>query len=163
MVTSVAGVFAPAFQLTRPDNWDQTNALAEWNTFSSIYDRYRVTGVAFTFTPDKPNDTSTATGYRPLYVITDFDDIAALPSKAAAIEYNRLKIFNLFRPFKYYTKVPKLVNSAANGVVSLSSGMMDIANPQNTGSIKMYAEALDTSDNYGTFTFTYYIKFSGRR
>lgn len=70
--------------------------------------------------------------------------------------YGNMRIKNLSRPWSYYVRVPKLVNtgSATTAVV----GYMDTAAPAATGSVYVSkAGGLTASTNYGTLIFTYYI------
>lgn len=164
IVTSSAfGVIQYAFSMTNPALWDQTNPLSEWTHFTNLYDRYRVTGIKCKFIPHKPSDTSTTTSFQPLYVVADYDDLGAPTSIQQMLDYDKCRVFNLFSPWSAYWKIPKLANPGQTGVISLRSGMMDIAAPQSTGSIKMFSSGLDLSDNYGDMVFTYYIRFAQRR
>ena len=162
VITNVGGSLAYAFSMTKPDLWDQTNPLPEWASVLPLYDRYRVTGIKIKFIPDRPNDAFSATGFYPFYVAADYDDLGAPTSIQQMLDYDNCKILNLYKPWQLYYKIPRLMNPGQTGVITLGSGMMDVAATQSTGSIKMHFVG-DLSKKYGTLIFTYYITLSNRR
>lgn len=153
-----AGNINAGFRLTQPDSFDGAGAvLTDWTSVSNLYDQFMVTGISLKYVPTHPNDSTTTVAYRPVYVYPDFDAVGLSLTDAAAVGYANVKIHNLYRPWKYYVKVPPLVNTASTSVNMV--GWMDTAAPQVTGSLYVSkATGLTNSTLYGIIVLTYYIK-----
>lgn len=138
--------------------------IPEFSDIQALFDSYKVTGVKLHYQPHLPNDTSVTTGYTPLYIVNDPDSPSALlGSVAQAIEYDSLKVRNLFRPWKVYYKYPKITQVPSGSAIVLSNGWLDIDNPIGTSSVATYADGLDISTTYGELIITYYVKCKNRK
>lgn len=131
----------------------------EWTEFTALYDLYKVHALKVQYVPSKPNDTYTTTAFAPLYIVHDIDNTgSALASVNAAIEYSNMKVMNMYRPWKYYRKVPTTTNQQKTvGVYNT------VGTPINVGAFQWYGTGYDISDNYGTMIFTMYTTFKNRR
>lgn len=160
--SSGAGIINNAYRITQPDSIDGAGtALTDWTSLSNLYDEFRVSGIKIQFVPKLPNDTSSAVSYQPIYCFMDTDSAALSPTVAACVGYDNCKVYNLYRPFKRYMKVPKLINTAASTVGY--PGWMDTASPAATGGFYLHAESLTNSTDYGQIILTYYIKTHNRK
>lgn len=163
ITSDAAGQIEYRMNLTNPTDTFFSGATAgDWSNLVGLYDQYRVFAVKVKYIPTLPFDSSTVTGYYPLYGITDFDDTAALTSVAQTIEYENMKVKNMYKPWKLYQRVPKVTNLASNSTI-VSPGWMDIANPQSTGAIKVYGTGFDGNTRYGTWIGTWYLGCKNRR
>lgn len=154
-----SGIILASFPII-PTLWDGSNPFPEWTNMQALFDSYKVTGVKFKWVPDKPNDTSTTTGYKPMYNAQDFDSYPTTPTVANLMEYDTFSVFGLDKPWSKYYKIKRFTGGATT---ILGNGMIDIASPINQGAIMFRADGLDLSDNYGSFIVTYYVTLSNRR
>lgn len=138
------------------------SATQDWPNISALFDSYKVCAIKVKFIPDKPNDTSTITSYKPFYMVHDPDDYGVPTSSNQMIQYENVKIYNLYRPFSYYRRLSRQT-SVGLGTVVLQGGYRDAGDVTATQSIKYYADGLDVSDNYGTFIVTLYVSAKNRR
>lgn len=158
--SSVGGAIVATFP-GNPALWDGTNPFPEFTTLQSLYDQYKLLAQKVQWVPDKPNDTSTTTNYKPMYSAWDEDSQFVPASADEVIQYKNSKVHPLYMPFSRYQKIPK-VSKTSTGFVS-GDGFVDIGTPNNQGSMSFYASGLDTSDNYGVWIITQYICCRGRR
>lgn len=156
-----SGLLVATFPVN-PSIWDGTNAMAEWAALSGLYDSYMVRGVKIRWVPDKPNDTSTTTNYRPCYNNQDMDSNTVPTSIAQILEYDNFSVFDLSKSWQKYFRISKFTGGGTTGVI-LQGGWIDIASPVSQGSISFRSEGLDLSDNYGHFIVTQYVAFKNRR
>lgn len=158
MTASAGGVILNAVRMTEPNNYDGTaTALTDWGSVANLYDQYRVTGIQIKFIPTAPQDASTATSYLPLYVFADFDSTTLTPLNAVAVGYDNMKVYNLYKPFTRFFRIPKLQTSVVGNTTIL--GYMDTVAPRATGAIYLSQAAGATANKlYGTVIVTYYIR-----
>lgn len=77
-----------------------------------------------------------------------------------AIQYDNLRVKNVFRPWKLYYKIPKYVDAA-----NLQGGYFDVANASSSlpGTVQVYGTGFDISATLGDIVITAYVKFKNRR
>lgn len=137
-----------------------SNSLEEVSSIGALFDQYRVHAIKIAYFPQLPNDTSTVTGFFPMYTVVDRDTPNTSPpitSIAVAVQYGSLKVYNMYRPWKRYIKVGKYAQSGN------PLGTMDLANIPNYGCLDMYGTGFDISQTYGKFVITYYVSCTQRR
>lgn len=161
--TTAGGALRVQIRLTEPLNVDSNAAaVTDWASVANLYDTARVCAVKVQWFPAHPFDPSSAAGYRPVYCVTDFDQTGLTLTNADAVGYENLKVKNIFRPFTYYIKVPKMTNPTSTSVAQL--GYFDTTTPFATGSIYLTCDSsLTASSVYGQIMVTYYIKAINRR
>lgn len=163
MQSDFGGTISYRVNMTNPtDCFLDSQTLQDWPNVAGLYDQYRVFAISLKFIPTCPNDTSTITGFHPLYIVPDYDDTDPLPSTGVAIQYERMVVKNMYRPWKLYYKIPKMTNLTSSSTI-VSFGFMDVNAPQTNGSIKMYGNSFDNTTPYGTLIGTWYIGAKGRR
>lgn len=166
--STAGGVIDNIFSVTNPNDYDglgaPTSILQDWSNLVNLYDEYCVKAISIKYIPYFPNNDSTitTTPFAPLYSVIDFDDLTPLPNVNTAIQYERMKVKNLWRPFKLYYKIPKLLNLATTSTI-ISPGWMDTSVTQDTGAIKFYSGGVGASTDYGQIITTYYIVTKNRR
>lgn len=158
IVSDSSGNIINGFRLTQPDSFDGAGSvLTDWVSVANLYDQFRVCAIKLKYIPTHPNDPSSAAAYRPIYVFADFDATGLSPTDAAAVGYGNMKVMNAYRPWSYYLKVPRLVNTGSSSVSI--EGYMDTAAPQVTGSLYLSkAGGFSNSTTYGVVILTYYIQ-----
>lgn len=136
------------------------NSVEEIGTVGGLYDQYRVTGFKIKYIPQLPNDTSTVTGFFPLYSVIDRDTPNTSPpvtTIAGAVQYDNLRVYNMYRPWSRYVRVPRYVSTGT------PMGWLDLANISNYGCAEFYGTGFDISQKYGKFIVTYYVTCRNRR
>jgi len=153
-----SGNIINGFRLTQPDSFDGAGSvLTDWVSVGNLYDQFRVCAIKLTYIPTHPNDSTATAAYRPLYVFADYDAVGLSPTDALAVGYGNMKVKNAYRPWTYYIKVPKLVNTGSSSVNI--EGFMDTVSPQVTGSLYISkAGGFSNSTTYGVAILTYYIQ-----
>lgn len=137
-----------------------SNSLEEVSNIGALFDQYRVHAIKIAYFPQLPNDTSTVTGFFPLYTVIDRDTPNTSPpvtAIATAVQYDNLRVKNMYRPWKRYIKVGKYAQTGN------PLGTMDLANIPNYGCLEMFGLGYDISTTYGKFVATYYVSASNRR
>lgn len=134
----------------------------DWSALASLFDSYKTLGIKIRYTPDLPNDTSTTTSFKGLYVYGDPDSTTAVTSINEAIQYQNCKVFNMYRPWSYYYKIPSATSVANNGIV-LSGGFRDAATTTARCCIAFMGSGFDLSTTYGTAMVTLYVALKNRR
>lgn len=142
---------------------DGSNVIGDWTACASLFDSYRVHGHKIKWIPAFD---STGVSFKPMYVYTDFDNLATgLPVSTVqgVIDYENCSIKNFNRPWSRYVKVPKTVNGSGGD----AAGYTDIGAPLDQGVHCIYApdvgQGLTTGDILGTFVVIYYCSFKNRR
>jgi len=130
----------------------------EHEHIAQLFDVYRVCAMKIQFFPYMPNNVSTFTNYKPIFISYDIDTFQALVSANDALQYDRFKAKNLYRPWSFYTRVPKITNSLNNSAQIFQGGYIDIANPISVGCILTFADGLSVSTQYGKILTTIYLK-----
>lgn len=159
VVQSDAGGSISIFTLANPTAaWSGGGTVEDWTSVSSLFDSFRTCAVKWHYIPNLPNDASTVTNYKPLYSVFDVDAASQIISTAAgAIQYENMKVHNMYRPWKRYVRVPK---SAASKI----QGWVDIATPsEQYGALCGWGDGFNLSETYGNMIITYYIKCKDRR
>lgn len=152
MTTGVAGDFAFAINTRDP------SSCQDWSASIALFDSYRSCAVKIKYLPQLPNDTSVTTGYLPLYVTYDTDDSAyGIVNVNAAIQYENLKVKNMYRPWNVYYKNPKISQNGSQ------LGYSDCDSPIQNGVINFTGTGFDSSTQYGTLVISYYLMFKNRR
>lgn len=157
-----AGSINAGVRLTQPDSIDGAGtALTDWTSVLNLYDEFRVTSIKVQYIPQLPNDPSGTSAFNPAYVFTDFDSTGLVSTVAGAVGYDNMKVKNLYRPWSYFMRVPRM--TAANSATIARVGWMDTNSPAVTGSIYIRADNLDASTQYGKIILTYYIVAHNRK
>lgn len=137
------------------------SSLQDWTSISNLYDEYCVKAMAFKFIPFLPNDTSTTTGFFPLYSVIDQNSGSGiLGSINDAIQYENMRVFNMYRPWKLYRRFSKVTG---NSITIVNNGYMPTASPTATAVCSFYGEGFDISQSYGTIIVTAYITARNRK
>lgn len=153
-----SGIIDDVFNMGRPNvSVDGVNAYQDWSSFSALYDQYRVRAFKLEYFPSLPNDTSTTTGYRPIFLAYDRDSETAITGLTDAATITGRRIKNMYQSWNCYWKLSKGSSSAP-----LTGGWKDCAVPLGTGAVKSYCNGLDASTTYGIFVLTCYVQFKNR-
>lgn len=155
LTSSAGGVISGNVTLMNP------SSATNWSAYTTLYDQYRVVAVKLTYIPNLPNDTSTITGYHPLFIGFDVDSTSNPANSADVYQLGYRKIVNMYRPWTFYVKVPKY-NQISSGSTSTRKGWYDCANPVTAGSMKFYGSGFDGSQQYGNTFVTYYLQFKNQ-
>lgn len=135
----------------------------DWTNVAALFDTYRVCAIKIKFIPSLPNDTSLSTGFFPLYVVGDSNSSSSpLTSDNVAIQYENMKVMNMYRPWKYYYYVPKQT-AGASGVIYQQGGYRDMLDTTATAAVYSYGTGFDASTNYGKAILTHYITAKNRK
>lgn len=166
-VTAAAGVLSLKFTMRYPDS------ALELSAFNALFDSYRVCALKLKFYPSVPNDTSTTTAYSPLYAVVDQDADSSganfLTSVNQALQYERVRAINMYKPWKLYVKIPKVYSGFTNSgtprtrCTVLKDGFIDINTPMYTGTVGFYGTGFTGTTNYGNLVVTYYTAYENRR
>lgn len=137
---------------------------SDWTNISALFDSYRICASKVKFIPALPNDSSSSVTFAPMYVIAD-NDSGTNPlttTVSDAIQYENCKIKNMFRPWTYYRKWPKLTAQASGGTM-LQGGYQDVASVSANQGIYGIGTGYTVSKNYGNMIITHYIAAKNRR
>lgn len=137
---------------------DDPSLQLDWSSYSALYDRYRVMSVTIKYIPQLPNDTSTVTGFFPLYVVNDTDTTAVAGAVNTVLQYPGVRVYNMYRPWKHTWYCPKYTASG-----NTVDGFQDIAAVAAHGSIQTYGSGFDVSTTYGNIIVTMKVAFRERR
>jgi hypothetical protein len=143
---------------------DDVSGYQDWSSLAALFDSYRVYALKLQFVPDLPNDTSTVTGYKPLYVIHDVDssNVPGL-TVSVAIQYENCKIYNMYRPWEHKTILAEQTSSGVASQGMLPGGFKDIATTTASQCVTWTGTGFDVSTTYGTLVSTAYVMFKNRR
>lgn len=141
------------------------NAATDWANISGLFDSYRLFAMSIKFIPQLPNNTSSATNYVPFYLVADFDStLSPITTADGALQYENCKVVNMYRPWKYFVKFPKVsYNAAASTQTILQGGWMDVATATASGGIYGYGSGFSSATSYGNYVVTYYVGARNRR
>jgi hypothetical protein len=121
-----------------------------WASWATLYDEYRVLGMELKFYPqNRYSKTTTIT--RPIFLVTDQDDVSALTSYIDAEAYASCREHTLDDPFTHTAKMAGVENA-----VYTTTGTT-----VNTFCIKMWSDGLSTSTTYGLLISTIRVQFRG--
>lgn len=160
ITTDGSGRILNAFRLTEPQIFDGANPLQDWTFVNNMYDYFRVNRIKLKWIPDLPNDSSTTTAYRPLFVFADTNSATLVPTNNVAIAYDNLKTVDVSKPWKYYLRLPKYQGTGVG-----PQTYYPMASPPTTGAIylcQQNSSSLTASTTYGTIVATYYISTKNR-
>lgn len=162
---SVTFISATSGTLSSSSNIYDPSAAQEWSSIVALFDTYRVHAIKMQWCPYSPNEVQSVMVYAPCYVLADFDATTAPVSTAAnAIQYENLKVKNLFKPWTYYIKIPKLSSTSISGVNIYANGYIDTSTtPTNLGQLLLFSSGNTGALNYGSYILTYYISCRDRR
>lgn len=149
---SAGGSYTGDFAVRNP------STAQDWSACIDLFDEYKVCGHKIQFVPHVPAGNSVLIDYRPVYVIFDSNSISSPVSTVnECLQYENLKVMNLFRPWKLYTRVPKV--TTPNNML----GYQPTSSPIDAGRLVCFADNLDPSQFYGDIIITHYIKFRARK
>lgn len=153
--SSVAGVI-DTYLTSNPTSYQ------DWSSISSLFDNYRTCAIKLKFIPQLPNNVSSSTSYAPLYIVGDPDSSTnPVTSVNEAIQYENMRVKNMYRPWKYYYKFPKVMATGSNVVIN--RGYQDCASPISIGVVGLYGTNFSLSTTYGTLVSTIYLVARNRR
>jgi hypothetical protein len=143
---------------------DDVSGYQDWSSLAALFDSYRVYALKLQYVPDLPNDTSTVTGYKPLYVVHDVDS-ANVPSLTVnvAIQYENCKIYNMYRPWEHKVILAEQTSSGVASQGMLPGGFKDIATTTASQCVTWTGTGFDVSTDYGTIVSTAYVMCKNRR
>lgn len=138
----------------------------DWENVKALFDSYKICALKVKFIPSRPNDSSDHSGatgvtYNPCYVVGDPDDVNAMTSVDQAIQYENMKVKNLFRPWTYYMKIPKRTQ-VSTATTIIGNGYIDCAMETPNASIKVFSDGLTADLPYGQFIVTGYFTAKNR-
>lgn len=150
------------------------NNCTDFASLQQLYDLYKITGCKVKFYPkfiDSSVPGAAGTAFSPIYVFYDPDSSVAVTTVDAAVQYDNHKVFNLYRPWKYYCSPIVQSDTSVNAAGALLAfrkrvgAMFDIINPTyyHKGIIGWVADTLTTGTQYGDIVVTYYCLCSERR
>lgn len=128
---------------------------------STLYDAYKITGIKAHYIPTLPNDTSTVTGYWPLYLAVDQNDAVAPTNVATMLDYDNMVVKNMYKPWKIYRRVYN--QSGVSGTTVFNGGYKPTTITTATAGIKYYGNGFDLTTAYGQVIVTLYMKVRERR
>lgn len=134
----------------------------DWTSVAALYDEYKVRGMKIQYYPYLPNDTSTVTGFLPLFSVYDPNSTGTpLASVNDAVEYENCRQHNMYRPWKRYVKFRRL--NAVSGTTVGAGGYIPTENPVATQIMSFYGNGYDISTSYGTVVVTIYLTLRTRK
>lgn len=163
--TTLGGVLQANFSINPTKAVNNVGTYVDFTSLAFLYQNYRVFKIKVTFTPKIPNDQGSLTFFQPCYAIWDADDGPTdyLTSRTDAISYPGARIKNLYKPWSVtYNVNQNGVGSSENVVFYKDGNYFKTDNPGNKGVIKIYADGLDSSTVYGTFTSKIYLRMRNR-
>lgn len=147
-----AGMYEGDFSVRNP------STAQDWSSCAELFDEYQVSAYKIQFVPHVPAGNSSTKDYRPLYLIFDSNSTSSpVTNVNECLQYENLRVMNLFRPWKFYMKVPKITSSEN------MFGYQPTSSPSDAGRLVCYADNLDASGFYGDVIITHYIKFRARK
>lgn len=165
LTSDAANQIQHTVSLTNPGAYyDGSGALPDLSSLTSLYDQARICAIKIKYIPRVPNDLASYAAYVPLYIVRDDDDTSLPSSVSEMVQYENFKVKNMFRPWSYYTKVPRVAGFVTGTYVQVGSmGWFDLAAAQSIGAIKIFATSTNASFTYGQLVISYYIAFKSRR
>lgn len=163
--TTAGGQLQANFSINPTKAVNNAGTYTDFTSLAFLFQNYRVFKIKVTFTPKIPNDTGVTTFYQPCYVAWDADDGPTdyLTSRTDAISYPGVRMKNLYKPWSVtYSVSQNGVGSSENVVFYKDGNYFKSDNPGNKGVLKMYADGLDSSTIYGTFTSKLYLRMRNR-
>lgn len=130
---------------------DAPSSFPDWSSLAGIFDEYRPLGLRLEYFPDN-RYSKTTTICRPLITVVDRDDASTLTSYALAVSYGSAKKRSLEDPFAVEIKM--------NGIED--ADFMTTASPVARNYIKLYADGLSASIEYGMIVLYALLQFRGR-
>lgn len=151
-----------------------TSTVTDWSSYAALYDNFRPCAVKLNWMPQYntpvgqgTGGTIAVSGYTPIYHIIDYDDANTgfTPYTIAQMqEYENCKMFNGYRPWTKYMRVPKYV-SQSGSMVRPGWYNVDEAGNQDNGLWQIRAS--DNTGNEltvaGTLRITFYLAYKNRK
>lgn len=176
-VTDAGGTFNERGCLTNPTRcFNGSNAVVDWLLVQGLWDSYRVCGIKIKYVPHTPSAQqvlpTTAQYFQPLYGIIDYNNLdssSPFSGLNEIVQYERMKVFNLNKPWKWWIRVPKYTGATTSsvgvGVITQNRGFFNTATSElpAVGCWYLYGENLNASTTYGTLVITYYLALKNRR
>ncbi len=131
----------------------------DWANLEALYDSYRVDSLSLNYSPYYPHGGTAARSQAPCFVVQDNDDVTAPGSIDELLQYDKVAIRPLDKPWSLFYKVPRMASNQ-NPVGWLNIGN---AGSQNFSCVKLYASGLTVSTSYGRMVLTMRITCRGRR
>jgi len=159
---------------------DDPKAAVGWNRLTGVFDTYRCCAVKLKFIPyvqpALANTTTITTNpvgisyqYRnaPCYVAHDYNSIiSSAPDVNTMLSYSNVKVYQSYRPWKYYAKFRRnIVPSNQDQATAISlRGYISTMAPAATQTVMVLFESPFTADSaaqliFGRVVITYYIVF----
>lgn len=158
-ITTIAGVFNTVFN-------DNPVSFQDWTSVSTLFDSYKFSAIKIQYYPQTPNQTSDSTinnAFMPFYIVGDPDDTTAATTANELLEYESCKVKNMFKPWKYYYKLPTMTSDGSTAVV-LSRGYRDVGSTPGKRGVKTYFDdGSGAGQTWGTVVVTAYIVAKNRR
>jgi hypothetical protein len=127
------------------------NGTNGWSSWVALFDEYRVLALELKYVPlwhTLPSGTAGGT----LLMVVDHDSVAALSSFNNACNYESLKTGSIDRPMTHTYRLDG----------TLESNFINTSSPTGLQGVKVYANGLTNSTQYGNFIGTFLIEFRGK-
>jgi hypothetical protein len=124
------------------------NGTNGWSSWVALFDEYRVLALELKYVPlwhTLPSGTAGGT----LLMVVDHDSVAALSSFNNACNYESLKTGSIDRPMTHTYRLDG----------TLESNFINTSSPTGLQGVKVYANGLTNSTQYGNFIGTFLIEF----
>lgn len=144
------------------------SSTGDWTPIQNMYESAKVCAMKIHFIPSRAEEYPSAgtANWQPLYVAGAQDRVTAPGNSSNMIDRNTLKVFNLYRPFKYYFKLQTRTavdTSGSTNTIVLAGGYQDLQGTWVTSAgIQLFAAGLANSTSYGQFIVTYYLACKNR-
>lgn len=143
---------------------DNPTGYSDFTNLQTLFDSYRVCAIKIRFIPTRPNDESNLTTYAAAYIVHDPDSTTPPATTAEMVEYENVKIKNLYSQWSYYRKFRRTTSTGVAGQVVLAGGYKDMGLPTGTQAVFIRTDTgLLTSTVYGRYITTLYITCKNRR
>lgn len=166
MASSVGGIISSIVPVQRAD------IATDFTSIAALFDSFKVTYCQVQYFPTYVNNPLSAVGtFHPIYVSYDPDSNTHVGTVDGILQYDNRRIFNLYRPWTYKTKVRvQTDNSVANSGMQSNYrpglGLMldaaQVAN-YNKGIIQWEADLVPASTQFGDIVVTLWLTVTDRR
>ncbi|UPW41884.1 capsid protein [Dipodfec virus RodF1_131] len=147
-----------------------TGAFTEWSNIITLYDYYRVCAIKIKVFPvanyaDANVLAQTTQYYQPVFCVHDVNS-TTIPSANLTsdnfLQYGNCKVYNQYRPFRYYRKMWRTIQTA--GSTSDTRGYKPTASPFATQCIGLLYTGLFKQSNmeFSTILVTFYLHMKSR-
>jgi len=122
----------------------------DWVNLAGSFDKYRVLGFRVKFLPNN-RYSKTTTVTTPVFVVGDRDDLSALSSYSAAMNYESVRELSLEDPWSF----------VLNTINAQQMEFRDCLSSTANEFIKLYSTGLSVSTTYGIALVTWVVQFQG--